>query len=156
QDYPRIECIVMDGGSRDGTLDILRGYGDRIAWVSASDKGQADAIDRGLRRSTGEICTWLNADDIWWGAGAVSAVVAQFETYREADVIYGDCAEIDAGGRRTGDAYIVRGWDLRYAIEQADHCIPQPSAFVRRCALDRVGFLDTSLIFMDRDLWLRI
>jgi glycosyltransferase involved in cell wall biosynthesis len=156
QDYPYIECIVMDGGSRDRTVDILHTYGDRISWVSERDKGQADAIDRGLRRSRGEICTWLNADDVWWGAGAISAVVARFENFPKADVLYGDCAAIDASGRRTGDAYVVRGWSLRYAIEQADHCIPQPSAFIRRRALERVGFLDTSVIFMDRDLWLRI
>jgi len=156
QDYPHIECIVMDGGSRDDTVDILREYGDRIDWVSEKDKGQTDAIDRGLRKSCGEICTWLNADDIWWTPAAVSTAVAEFEKHPTADVIYGDCRAIDAAGELIGDSYGVRGWDLRYAIEQADHCIPQPSAFIRRCALERVGFLDTSLIFMDRDLWLRI
>jgi cellulose synthase/poly-beta-1,6-N-acetylglucosamine synthase-like glycosyltransferase len=156
QDYPRIECIVMDGGSRDGTVDILRQYDGRIEWVSERDKGQADAIDRGLRKSQGDICAWLNADDIWWTPSAVSAVVAEFERRPSADVIYGDCRAIDANGNLIGDSYGVQGWDLRYAIEQADHCIPQPSAFIRRRALERVGFLDTSLIFMDRDLWLRI
>jgi GT2 family glycosyltransferase len=82
--------------------------------------------------------------------------VAELAKRPEVDLVYGNCAAIDADGDRIGDSYVVRGWDLRYAIEQADHCIPQPSAFIRREALERVGFLDTSLIFMDRDLWLRI
>jgi glycosyltransferase involved in cell wall biosynthesis len=156
QDYPHIECIVMDGGSRDGTVDILRRYGNKVDWISEPDRGQADAIDRGLRKSKGVICAWLNADDIWWGSNAISQVVAEFAKHPEVDVIYGDCAAIDAKGDRFGDSYVVPGWDLRYAIEQADHCIPQPSAFIRRAAFERVGFLNTSLIFMDRDLWLRI
>jgi len=156
QDYPRIECIVMDGGSRDGTVGILREYGGKIDWISEPDRGQADAIDRGLRKSRGDICAWLNADDIWWTPSAVSTVVAEFEKRPKADVVYGDCRAIDAAGKLIGDSYGVRGWDLRYAIEHAAHCIPQPAAFIRRCALERVGYLDTSIIFMDRDLWLRI
>jgi GT2 family glycosyltransferase len=156
QDYPHIECIVMDGGSRDGTTEILCRYGNKINWISEPDRGQADAIDRGLRKSKGVICAWLNADDIWWGPHAVSQVVAEFAKQPGVDVVYGDCAAIDARGDRIGDSYVVQGWDLCYAIEQADHCIPQPSAFIRRRAFERVGFLNTSLIFMDRDLWLRI
>jgi hypothetical protein len=156
QDYTAIECIVMDGGSSDGTLDILRSYGDQIRWVSEADQGQADAIDRGLRRSRGQICGWLNADDIWWEPSVVSKVVAAFESDEAADVIYGDCASIAADGSHIGKSYVVPDWTLRYSVEHADHCIAQPASFIRRRALERVGFLDRSKIFMDWDLWLRI
>jgi len=156
QDYGAIECIVMDGGSSDGTRDILRSYGDRIAFVSEPDAGQADAIDRGLRRSSGDICAWLNADDLWWDPTVVSRVAAAFEEDADADVIYGDCASIDPAGHYIGKSYVVPNWTLRYAVEHADHCIAQPASFIRRRALERVGFLDRSKIFMDWDLWLRI
>jgi len=156
QDHASIECIVMDGGSSDGTLDILRTYGDRIRWVSEADQGQADAIDRGLRRSRGQICGWLNADDIWWAPTVVSKVVAAFESDDAADVIYGDCASIASDGSHIGKSYVVPDWTLRYSVEHADHCIAQPASFIRRRALERVGFLDRSKIFMDWDLWLRI
>jgi len=156
QDYGNIECIVMDGGSTDGTVEILRSYGERIRWVSERDKGQADAIDRGLRRSRGEICTWLNADDLWWGPSIISRVVAEFEGDPGLDVLYGDCVAVDLEGREVAKSYVVPNWTLQYAVENADHCIPQPASFIRRRALERVGFLDTSKIFMDWDLWLRI
>src|SRR6266700_221411 len=132
QDHASIECIVMDGGSSDGTLDILRTYGDRIQWVSEADQGQADAIDRGLRRSRGQICGWLNADDIWCAPTVVSKVVAAFESDDAADVIYGDCASIASDGSHIGKSYVVPDWTLRYSVEHADHCIAQPASFTRK------------------------
>src|SRR5690606_33014626 len=65
QDYPNIEYIVMDGGSTDETVDILKSYGDRIAWISEKDDGQADAVNKGIARARGEIIGWLNSDDTY-------------------------------------------------------------------------------------------
>lgn len=155
QDYPHIECIVVDGGSMDGTVEILKRYDDRIKWVSESDDGHADAINKGWRMSKGEILAWLNADDVWVMPDAVSQAVEYLHSHPEVDVVYGDCGAIDAEGALVGMAYL-HVWDLEYAVEYCDHCIPQPAAFLRRRVIEKVGWLDTSLLFMDWDLWYRI
>lgn len=156
QDYPKIECIVMDGGSTDGTPEILKSYGDRITWVSEPDKGQSDAINKGWQMSKGEIVTWLNADDLWEVPSAVSQAVEFLVNHPEVDVVYGDCGIVDADGKQVGMAS-SREWDLEYAVEFSDHVISQPASFIRRNILYRVGFLDLDLHYqMDKELWWRI
>ena len=155
QDYPRIECIVVDGGSTDGTLDVLKSYGNRIQWVSEPDQGHADAINKGWRLSQGDILAWLNADDVWQVPGAAREAVAYFEAHPYVDVVYGDCGSIDADGTLEGMSY-VHDWDLAYAVEFHDHCIAQPAAFIRRAVLEKAGFLDTRFYAMDKELWWRI
>lgn len=155
QDYPYIECTVVDGGSTDGTIEILKSYGDKIKWVSEPDNGHADAINKGWKMSRGEILAWLNADDVWTVPDAASQAVAYLQTHSEVDVVYGDCGSINVDGKVVGMSYLHE-WDLEYAIEHCDHCIPQPAAFIRRRILEQVGWLDTDFIIMDRDLWYRI
>ncbi|MBI3306200.1 MAG: glycosyltransferase [Candidatus Omnitrophica bacterium] len=156
QDYPNIECLVMDGGSKDGTVEILKSYGNRIKWVSEPDKGQSDAINKGWRMSRGEILTWLNADDIWQIPSAVSDAVSYLQAHPKVVVVYGKCGNIDAEGRPNGMAY-VHDWNLDYAVEFCDHCIAQPASFIRRSALESVNWVDPNLrIKMDHDLWLRL
>jgi len=155
QDYPNVECIVVDGGSTDGTIEVLRGYEGRVKWVSESDDGHADAINKGWHMCKGEILAWLNADDVWSGPNTVSQAIAFLEAHPAVDVVYGDCGSIDVDGNLVGMSY-VREWDLEYAVEYCDHCIPQPAAFIRRRILEQVGWLDTNLIIMDRVLWYRI
>jgi len=156
QDYPYIECIVIDGGSTDGTVEILRSYGNLIKWISEPDKGHADAINKGWHMSHGEILAWLNADDVWVVPDAVSKMVAYLEAHPEVDVVYGDCGAIDADGNVVGKSYLHE-WDLEYAVEHCDHCIPQPAAFIRRSILEKVGWLDTDFYQKkDHELWLRI
>ena len=155
QDYPYTECIVVDGGSTDGTVDILKSYGDTIKWVSEPDDGHADAINKGWKMSRGEILAWLNADDVWAVPDAVSQSVAYMESHPDVDVVYGDCGAIDTDGNLVGMSYLHE-WDLEYAVVYCDHCIPQPAAFMRRSALERVGWLDTDVYTKDRELWLRI
>ena len=156
QDYPNIECIVVDGGSTDGTLEILKQYGSALVWVSEPDTGHADAINKGWKKSRGEILAWLNADDVWAIPAAVSQAVAYLHAHPEVDMAYGDCGSIDATGNQIGMSYLHE-WDLEYAVEQCDHCIPQPAAFIRRRILEQVGWLDTTYISKkDHELWLRI
>jgi glycosyltransferase involved in cell wall biosynthesis len=156
QDYQNIEVIVIDGGSTDGTLEILHRYDGKIDWVSEPDKSHADAINKGWTRSRGAILTWLNADDCWAVPDAVSQAVALFNEHPDIDVIYGDCQSTDSKGAIVGMSYLHE-WDLAYAIEHCDHCIPQPASFIRRSILEKVGFLDLDFNFKkDHELWTRI
>lgn len=156
QDYPNIECIVVDGGSTDGTLSILKSYKDRIKWVSEPDNGHADAINKGWRMSQGQIMAWLNADDLWAVPKAASQVVSFFQTHADVDVVYGDCGEIDIEGNLVR-VMTPREWDLLRAVEYCDHIIFQPAAFIRRSILDQVGELDTAFYQKkDHEFWLRI
>ncbi|MCZ7547071.1 MAG: glycosyltransferase [Anaerolineae bacterium] len=154
QSYPNIECIVMDGGSTDGSVDILRSYGARIRWTSAPDRGPADAINHGWATSQGDILAWLNADDLWATPDAASHAVAYLDAHPDVDIVYGDAGAVDVDGNLTGVTY-CRAWDLTYAVTHCDHCIPQPTAFMRRRILEEVGWLDDGLILMDQDLWYR-
>lgn len=156
QDYPAIECVVVDGGSTDESVEILKNYGERIRWISEPDRGHADAVNKGWAMSHGEILAWLNADDCWEIPGAVSSAVDYLNRHPDVDLVYGDCGNIDADGNRVGMAYLHE-WNLEYAAEYCDHCIPQPAAFIRRRILEKVGWLDTVFYQKkDHELWLRI
>lgn len=156
QDYPRIECIVVDAASTDGSLAILKSYGDRIRWVSEPDRGHADAINKGWRMSRGDILAWLNADDTWVRPDAVSRAVRYLGEHPEVDLVYGDCEATDIDGRFLAMSY-VRDWDLEHAVVHCDYCIAQPASFIRRAILERVGWVDEEFISKkDHELWLRI
>lgn len=156
QDYPNIECIVVDGGSTDGTVEVLRRYESRITWISEPDNGHADAINKGWKRSRGEVLAWLNADDLWAVPNAVKQAVEYLGTHPEIDTVYGDNGYVDASGRVTGFASREE-WHLEYAVEHCRHIIAQPAAFIRRRVLERVNWLDTNFYQKkDHDLWLRI
>ncbi|MEN8240817.1 MAG: glycosyltransferase family 2 protein [Chloroflexota bacterium] len=154
QDYPNIEYLVIDGGSTDGTLEILESYVDRITLISEPDEGQADAINKGFRLSRGEITTWLNADDVYL-PGAVSAVVDAFAEDIKAVCIYGDCSYVNTQGEVLS-RYPAREFDLRRFVVESENFIPQPAAFFRRECLEKAGSLDVELDFvLDYELWLR-
>jgi|SRR5579871_1893131 len=153
QDYPRVEYLVMDAGSTDGTLEILRRYDGRLRFVSERDGGQADAINRGFERTSGEIFAFLNADDTYL-PGAVSAAVNAFTEHPEAAVIYGDAWHIREDGSRISP-YPVERFD---AVNLERRCfICQPAAFLRRDAVAAAGGFDARLRFaLDYDLWIRL
>lgn len=155
QDYPALEYLVIDGGSTDETLAILRSYGDLLSWVSAPDHGQADAINRGWRRGRGEILAWLNSDDLY-APGAVRAAVASLAQHPAAAGVYGDCGYIDADGQTIG-AHRTAPFDYAKLLRTSYAYIPQPATFLRRAALEQVGYLDAQLtMVLDLDLWLRL
>lgn len=154
QDYPSIEYIVMDGGSTDGTLDILRRYEGRLAWTSAPDRGQADAVNRGWQRG-GEVLAWLNSDDVYL-PGAVSAAVAGLRAHPLAAGVYGDCEYIDEA-ERVIDHHSTGQFDYAMLVRTARTPAPQPATFLRRDAVAAIGYLDADLsMVMDLDLWLRL
>jgi hypothetical protein len=154
QDYPRIEHLVMDGGSTDGTLGILKRYADGLIWVSQPDEGQSDAINEGFRRAHGEILAWLNADDTYF-PWTVRTAVEALAQHPDAGMIYGSTVLIDARGE-TIDERPAQPFDLQRLLDEGDY-ISQPTVFMRRRALDEVAPLRTELHYcMDYDLWLRI
>lgn len=153
QDCPRLEYFVQDGGSTDGTLDLLAEYAGRVPFVSEPDRGQADAINRALRRARGEVLGYLNSDDLL-RPGALRAVGEKFAAHPDVLFVWGRAAYIDAEGKVVAP-YLVRPEALS---RLADSCfIAQPAAFFRRRVWDEVGEFDETLHHaMDYDYWLRI
>jgi len=155
QDYPEIEYFIMDGGSTDGSLEIIKKYADKLAgWVSEPDKGQTDAINKGFARATGDVLAWLNSDDTY-EPGAVTQAVELLAQHPEISMIYGDCNYIDEAGRVIG-RFPAAQTDYRRLREGYVH-IPQQASFFRADLVHRVGQLDPTFYFaMDYDLWVRL
>lgn len=154
QDYPRLEYMVVDGGSNDGSVDIIRKYADRLAWwVSERDKGQGEAINKGLERAQGEIVAWLNSDDLYL-PGAISGAVKALQAHPEVGLVFGDALTIDAQGNPL-NILTFDEWGLEELLSFRIIC--QPAVFMRRGVLQKAGFLDKSYHFMlDHHLWLRM
>ena len=155
-----VEHWIIDGGSTDGTLDVLRRYGDRIKWVSEPDRGQVDAINKGFRRATGSIVGWLNSDDVY-EPGAFEKVAAAFERAPEARWCFGLCRVIDERDRevRRGVTAYKNSWIRRYSPTRLLVCdfISQPAVFIKREVFGELGFLDETLDWaFDYEYWLRI
>jgi glycosyltransferase involved in cell wall biosynthesis len=153
QDYPNIEYIVMDGGSSDGTLDILERYQGRLRYVSAPDKGAADAINQGFALAHGEIIGWLNADDTYL-PGAIKTAVHRLLEEPDVTAVYGHAYWVDEKGA------ILKPYPTRSFTPEmlADDCyICQPACFMRRASFEKAGGLDVSLqSSFDYDLWARL
>lgn len=154
QDYGNVEAIVIDGGSADGSADIIKKYESRLAyWVSEQDAGQADAINKGMARAKGEIVAWLNSDD-YYLPGAVTAAVRTFEQNPDAVLAYADMFAVDEHGR-TFNTLRYRPLGLEDLL--CFQIIGQPAVFMRRAAFERAGGLDPSYHFLlDHHLWIRI
>jgi len=155
QDYPNVEYIVMDGGSTDGSAEIIRRYADRLAyWTSAPDGGQSAAIAEGFRHARGDVLGWLNSDDIYL-PGALDAVGRAFAGSPETDFVYGARRIIDERGQQV-DSYEPPTLLHRYYFTFGQW-IPQECAFWRRSLYDRVGGLDPTMNFsLDFSLFIRM
>jgi glycosyltransferase involved in cell wall biosynthesis len=154
QDYPFLEYIVVDGASTDASVDIIKKYSDRLAWwLSEKDKGQGDAINRGLARAKGEIIAWINSDD-YYLPNAISSAVNVFEQYPHVMLVYGDMLAVDQN-RETTNVLRYKQYSLEDLL--CFQIIGQPAVFFRRDVYEKVGGLDASFHFMlDHHLWIRI
>ena len=152
QGYPDLEYIIIDGGSTDESVEIIRKYERWITfWVSEPDSGQTNAINKGFKRSTGEIVAWLNSDDVYT-AGALCTAAKAFAEQPHVAVIYGDADTIDAGTTILSNLN-SRDFDLQ-ELYHRDY-IRQPASFISADAIKKIGFLDERFHYaMDYDLWI--
>jgi len=153
------EHIIIDGGSTDGSVDFLKSTGNKVTWISEKDKGQADAVNKGIRLATGDIIGWLNSDDLYL-PGALQAVADHFRDHPGCRWAYGRCIIIDTAGRERWK-WITRYKNARlkhYTFEKLlrENFISQPAVFFRKDIFEEAGLLDLNLHYaMDYDLWLR-
>lgn len=154
QNIPGMEYAVIDGGSTDGSVELICSYEDRLSvWLSEKDRGQADAVNKGASRTSGEMIGWLNSDDIYL-PGAVSKALTYLADHPDVDAVYGDVISINGEGEMIN----VMRFD-HYTAEDlmSFRVISQPGVFFRRSAWEKAGGLDLSYHFMlDHHLWLRM
>ncbi|MCL4460018.1 MAG: glycosyltransferase [Chloroflexi bacterium] len=160
QNYPDLEYIIMDGGSTDGTVEILKKYEDKIIWKSEKDRGQAHAINKGLALATGDILAYLNSDDAYEDKTLLK-IAEFFQRHPETKWIYGKCRIVDESSRE------IRHWitayknffltRYNYGALLVLNFLSQPAVFWRRQILDECGFFDEREYYvMDYEYWLRI
>lgn len=154
QDHAPIEYIVVDGASKDASVEIIKKYSDRLAyWVSEKDSGQAEAINKGFARATGEIIAWLNSDD-YYLAGTVSAAVKLFEANPDVVLVYGNMLAVDEYGK-TFNTLTYKQLTLEDLL--CFQIIGQPAVFMRRSALQKTSGLDSTFHFLlDHFLWIQL
>ncbi|MBI5020661.1 MAG: glycosyltransferase [Ignavibacteriales bacterium] len=155
QQYPNVEHIIIDGGSTDGTVDVLKKY-PHLRWISKKDRGQSDALNKGFKLAAGDIIGWLNSDDTY--CPYIFPIVADYFKNEDVKVICGDGYEIDSSGivikqmysRSASPDILIKYW--KWKLE-----FIQPAFFFRREVFDKVGFLDEDLYFtMDFDFFIRL
>jgi len=153
QGYPNLEYIIIDGGSTDETLDIIKQYEPWLAyWVNEPDRGQSHAINKGFRRASGEIIAYLNSDDMYLPE-TIRKVVEFLLDHEDVDLVYGDCRVISEESRVIS---VSRSRKFDLFVELCLNFVQQPTVFMRRRLLDLVGYLDEELHYaMDLDYWFR-
>jgi glycosyltransferase involved in cell wall biosynthesis len=154
QDYPAIEYIIIDGGSTDNSQSIIKKYKKKLAWfVSETDSGQADAINKGLKKATGEFVAWLNSDDIYT-ENAISSAVDKLRSNLDCGMVFSNVLSIDSESS-VFNTMLYGDWGMRELMQF--NIIGQPGVFMRKKVLEDVGFLDPNFHYLlDHHLWLKI
>ena len=155
QTYDNIEYLIIDGGSKDNSVEIIKKYEQQIAyWVSEPDSGQAEAINKGLKKATGDLLCWINSDDIF-NSEDIAQRVEQFHAHPECDMIYGDIEQ----GTDLEHKQIRKGrqTDISKMLKRAECPIPQQSAMWHRRVVEKVGYLEEKWhVLLDREYFTRI
>jgi hypothetical protein len=156
QGYPALELLVMDGGSKDASVDVIKKYEPWLGgWVSEKDGGQSNAINKGWRRARGDAMTWLNSDDLLQ-SGWAAATAGVLAGAPDVDLVYCDVMVID-GQSRPQWLFPGNGPSVLRQMLYWRSPFPQQGFLVRRAVIERDGYLDESLHFgMDAELWLRL
>jgi len=158
QDYPDLEFIIIDGGSTDGSVQIIKAHEARLTfWCSEPDDGQAAAINKGLRMASGELVAWLNADDFYL-PGALLRVAQAYGRNPHASFYFGDGLRVDEKGATLGSFFPAGriNFSLR-AFIYGMNCLLQPATFISRARLIEIGYLEPMLHYgLDTDLWIRL
>jgi glycosyltransferase involved in cell wall biosynthesis len=154
QHYGNLEYGIVDGKSTDSSLRIIKKYAERLSWwVSEKDQGQAEAINKGFQRAGGQFIAWLNSDDQYL-PGAIEGAVRCFAEHPNAVIVHGDVVAVDADNHILN---IIRYKDWGLLGLMKFQIIGQPAVFIRKTALDKAGFLDSSYhLLLDHQLWLRV
>lgn len=161
QNYPDVEYLVYDGGSTDGTVDVLRSYGRKIRWISQKDKGQSEAINQGLKKATGEIVCFLNSDD-YFTSDCLFTVGNYFKENPKSQWVTGKCKVVNSKNQEIRKLVtIYKNFFLKYfrnrSILQIINYISQPSTFWRKTLVEKIGLFDVTLNYsMDYDYWLKM
>ncbi len=152
QDVASFNYVVCDGGSTDETLAILEKYGGSLRWISEPDQGQADAVNKGMAMTSGDIIAWINSDDIYYPQ-AFKQVLAFFEEHPDIAGVYGQADWIDEFDNVIAP-YPTKPWSYRQLTKECYLC--QPAVFFRRTLIEELGDLNAQLQYcMDYELWLR-
>ncbi len=147
------EYIIMDGGSTDETISVLKEYEGKLYWESKKDGGQADAVNQGIKKATGDIIGWLNSDDIYY-KNTLNTIIEFFTDNPTVNVVYGNAHHIDEQGKFIEEYYTE---DFNYERLKDICYICQPSLFFRKSVVDKYGYLNDKLQYcMDYDYWLRL
>ncbi len=154
QNYPNLEFIIMDGGSEDNSVDVIRCYANRLThWESRPDNGQTHAINKGLALATGDIVNWLNSDDLLM-PGALTTLARAWNNRPDADILFGDYSAVDAKGNLIYSRKVAPYHPK--ALVWGRQLSSQPAVFFSKKLTDRLGHLDESLTFcMDTEFWIR-
>lgn len=163
QGYPNLEYWVIDGGSTDETVKILKSYGRKLQWVSEKDRGQTHAINKGLERAKGEVLAYLNSDDIYY-PGTLEKVGRYFADHQDTHWLTGSYEIIDQDGKPLSKQSLVKKYKdfllpyySYFLIKATNSIIPQPSTFWSREAYTKIGpFTEKLRYCMDYDYWLRL
>jgi len=154
QSYPNIEYFVIDGGSNDESLEIIQKYEPWITyWVSESDNGQTNAINKGFKKARGEIVTWLNSDDLYT-VNTLFTVAKTFIKQSNSAVVYGNADIIDTN---TSIISHLKSREFNLKNLYRYDYIRQPASFIKTEAIEKIGYLNEKFHYtMDYDLWIRL
>ncbi|MHB1949583.1 MAG: glycosyltransferase family 2 protein [Gammaproteobacteria bacterium] len=153
QSIPKLEYVVVDGGSQDETLSILKKYSSQLRFVSEPDRGQAHAVNKGIMMTSGDLIGWLNSDDVY-SPETLPTIMQFFADHPDIDVVYGKAQHIDHNDQVI-EFYPTQEWNFK-ALKNRCY-ISQPAVFFRRRVIEKSGLLNENLHFcLDYEYWLRL